>query len=213
MVHAALAQTPVAWAGEQTTPHPPQLALSLSITVHAPPQQAPGLPTHRVPQAPQLPGSVWVLTHADPQHTEPTPQACADVHPVVHTPEAQTVPGAQSESVMQPTHAWRLGLQWVRLPQSASVVQPWVHAYDAASQYCPAGHVSLLGEHKTQRPEAMSHTGPESALAQSALDWHPEDPSVADASVGAGPSLGSPALSGVPSVASGTSLGKPWAQP
>jgi hypothetical protein len=67
-----------------------------------------------------------------------------------------------------------------------------------ASQYWPAGQRSSAAVQGTQRPEAVSHTGPPAWPAQSVLDVH----AVGPVSVGAGVSIGA---SGGPASATGAS--------
>jgi hypothetical protein len=194
-VHAPAAHDAVALGrSAQAMPQPPQWAVlvwvlasqplpgvlsqSANGAVHAPTAHTPLLhmaialgTSQRLPHAPHDAMLLCVSTQAWSQQVCPAGQGRVELHPITHTLPTQRVPAAQCSLVTHCTH-WRVAVsQRPPMPPSpihaASSRQPAAQALSAV-QYCPLGQRSLVGVQGTQRPEAVSHTGPPALPTQSA---------------------------------------------
>jgi hypothetical protein len=85
-----------------------------------------------------------VSTQALVQHERPLPHRASLSQPAAHARALQYCPLGHCDEVTQPKHAWTVTSQWGALDevQSASEVQPGVHACASGSQYVPVGQVA-----------------------------------------------------------------------
>ncbi|MFO0627632.1 MAG: hypothetical protein U0325_18635 [Polyangiales bacterium] len=195
--------------------------------VHAPTAQVPlrhaGAPLgtrQAAPQAPQWAVFSCGFTQPPPQQVCPAGQGCDEEHPATQVAPTQRLPAGQWASTTHSTHRRDPTSQRppvtpasaAGIAQSRSSRQPGAH-WSRAAQNEPVGQRSRVGRHRTQRPDIVSHTGPEGEAAHASSVVQPvgtsgvsggattsgrsvgagtsgassDDPSAARASVGAPP--------------------------
>ncbi len=225
MVHVAelFARAP------QGAPHAPQWAVLPLVSVSQPfeaspsqfPKGAMQLPRPQAPlrqtgtafgseqrrsQPPQLAVFVWVSAHAPPQQVCPEGHGRVPEQPETQVFPTQRAPGAQCSSRRQSTHAWVPGSQRrvptppsPGAPQLMSSRQPITQRFGPVTQRCPVGHRSSEGVQATQRPAAVSHTGPPGLPTQPVSEVQPPDASATKVSPTSGTSSDTSMDTSVPS--------------
>ena len=107
-----LPHTPAEHTGvepEQTVPHPPQLFLSLDVSVQTPPHAVP-VPGHL--HAPDM--QCWPPVHA----THVAPQCVSSVEVLAHVPSGQSTCGAMHDVLhAEPVQTCPVGHTWPHVPQ------------------------------------------------------------------------------------------------